>query len=310
VTAFAASLGEKAERYIELRRSLGYAFNKQAGTIRAFVRYVERNRLDAHATRTMALDFVLSFGGAANSRAVRYGVLRRFYEYLAVYDPRTEALERRAFSRSRAIPPPRILSEAELASLIDACGRISPEIPLRGHTMATLIGLLASTGLRSGEVVRLDRGDVDLTNGVVLVRKTKFRKDRLVPVHTTTRAALRRYARERDAVFSTPKDEAFFLSSRGGRLSAAGLQGNFAKARKLAGLDDGRPLRPHDLRHRFAVTRLTLWHQQRADVQALLPLLATYLGHASYSDTAYYLTGSSDLLAIAAERAFLDGGAQ
>jgi integrase len=310
VTAFAASIGEKAEHYIELRRSLGYAFNKQAGTLRAFVRFVERAQLDAPATRTMALDFVLSFGGAANSRAVRHGVLRRFYEYMAVYDPRTEALERRAFSRSRAIPPPRILSEAELASLIDACGRISPEIPLRGCTMATLIGLLASTGLRSGEVVRLDRADVDLTNGVVLVRKTKFRKDRLVPVHPTTRAALRRYARERDAVFPQPKDEAFFLSSRGGRLSAAGLQSNFAKARKLAGLDDGKPLRPHDLRHRFAVTRLRFWHQQRADVQALLPLLATYLGHASYSDTAYYLTGSSDLLAIAAERAFLDGGAQ
>jgi len=70
------------------------------------------------------------------------------------------------------------------------------------------------------------------------------------------------------------------------------------------------PLRPHDLRHRFAVTRLGLWHQQRANVQALLPLLATYLGHANYSDTAYYLTGSSDLLAAAAERAFVDGGAE
>ncbi|WP_245284358.1 hypothetical protein [Bradyrhizobium sp. WSM2254] len=146
MTAFAAFLGDKVERYIELRRSLGYAFNKQAGTLRAFVRYAERSQLGAPATRTMALDFVLSFGGAANSRAVRHGVLRRFYEYLAVYDPQTEALERRAFSRSRAIPPPRILSEADLASLIDACSFISPGIPLRGLMMATLIGLLASTG--------------------------------------------------------------------------------------------------------------------------------------------------------------------
>ncbi|WP_247296920.1 hypothetical protein [Bradyrhizobium sp. 87] len=97
MTAFAAFLDEKVERYIELRRSLGYAFNKQAGTLRAFVRYVERSQLRAPATRTMALDFVLSFGGAANSRAIRHGVLRRFYEYLTVYAPRTEALERRAF---------------------------------------------------------------------------------------------------------------------------------------------------------------------------------------------------------------------
>ncbi|WP_322884619.1 tyrosine-type recombinase/integrase (plasmid) [Sinorhizobium medicae] len=309
MTAFARFLGEKAERYIELRQSLGYSFSKQAGTLRAFVRYVERAQFDAPATRTMALDFVLSFGGAANSRATRHGVLSRFYEYLAVYDAQTETLERRVFPRSRAIPPPRILSESELASLIDACARISPGIPLRGRTMATLIGLLASSGLRSGEVVRLDRSDVDLTNGVLLVRKTKFRKDRLVPVHTTTQAALRHYVRVRDTAFPQPKDQAFFLSSRGNRLSATGLKNGFAEVRKFAGLDDGKPLRPHDLRHRFAVTRLSLWHQQRANVQALLPLLATYLGHASYSDTAYYLTGSVDLLAMAAERAFLDGGA-
>jgi integrase len=308
MTSLTKFLSEKIERYIELRRSLGYAFDKQAGTLRAFARHVEQSRPDGPATRTMALDFVLSFRDAANSRAVRHGVLRRFYEYLAVYDARTEALERRAFHRSRAIPPPRIVNESELASLIDACRLISPGLPLIGRTMATLIGLLASTGLRSGEVVRLDRGDVDFTRGVILIRKTKFRKDRLVPVHPTTLAALRQYARKRDAAFPRPVDAGFFLSSRGCRLSATGLQSNFAKARKQAGLDDGKPLRPHDLRHRFAVTRLKLWHQQRADVQALLPLLATYLGHASYSDTAYYLTGSSDLLTVAAERAFGDGG--
>jgi integrase len=309
MTAFTTFLSEKIERYIELRRALGYAFDKQAGTLRTFVHHVERSRLDGPATRTMAMDFVLSFRGAANGRAVRHGVLRRFYEYLALYDARTEVLERRAFHRSRAIPPPRIVNEAELTSLIESSSLLSPGLPLVGRTMATLIGLLASTGLRSGEAIRLDCGDVDLTGGVILVRKTKFRKDRLVPVHPTTRAALHRYARERDAAFPTPVDAGFFLSSRGCRLSAAGLQCNFVKARKHAGLDDGKPLRPHDLRHRFAVIRLRLWHQQRADVQALLPLLATYLGHASYSDTAYYLTGSSDLLAVAAERAFTDGGA-
>ncbi len=92
MTDFALFLGEKVERYIELRRALGYAFDKQAGTLRAFVRHIERAELDAPATRTIALDFILSFGGAVNSRAVRHGVLRRFYEYLAVYDLRTEIL--------------------------------------------------------------------------------------------------------------------------------------------------------------------------------------------------------------------------
>lgn len=112
-------------------------------------------------------------------------------------------------------------------------------------------------------------------------------------------AAHRSYAHERDAAFPMPKNQVFFLSSRGNRLSATGLPNGFAEAHKPAGLDGGKPLRPHNLTHRFAVTRLGLRHQQRADVQASLPLLATYLGHASYSDTAYYLTGSADLLAIA-----------
>ena len=172
-----------------------------------------------------------------------------------------------------------------------------------------LIGLLASTGLRSGEALRLDRADVDLAGGVLIIRKTKFRKDRLVPVHATTLAAPRQYTRHRDAAFPTPKDCAFFLSSRGNRLSSHDLHSVFAEVRKLAGFDDAKPLRLHDLRHRFAVTRLALWHRESADVQALLPILATYLGHARYSDTAYYVTGTADLLAMAADRAFTEGDA-
>jgi hypothetical protein len=102
MTAFTTFLSQKIERYIELRRSLGYAFDKQAGTLRAFGHHVKRFQLDGPATRTMALDFVLSFRGAANSRAVRHGVLGRFYEYLALYDARTEALEhKRSIGRGR-----------------------------------------------------------------------------------------------------------------------------------------------------------------------------------------------------------------
>jgi integrase len=308
MSSFAKVLAEKVESYIELRHSLGYSFKKQAATLRALARYVESERLDGPFTKGVALNFVLSIKSAANGRAIRHGVLRRFCEYLAVYDARTEALDRRALPRSRAIPPPRILSDGELASLIAACSRLSPATPHRGRTLAMLVGLLASTGLRSGEALRLDRADVDLVDGVLHIRKSKFRKDRLVPVHTTTLAALRQYVRHRDAVFPTPKDCGFFLSSRGNRLSSAGLHFAFGVACKLAGLDNGKPLRPHDLRHRFAVTRLAAWHRENVDVQALLPLLATYLGHARYSDTAYYVTGTADLLGMAADRAFAGGG--
>ncbi|RJT23239.1 integrase [Mesorhizobium waimense] len=309
MSAFFKMLAEKVESYIELRRSLGYSFKKQAATLRALARFVETEHLDGPLTQSMALNFVLSIEGAANGRAIRHGVLRRFCEYLAVYDARTEALDPRAFPRSRAIPPPRILSDEELASLMLACRRISPQYPERSVMLTMLVGLLASTGLRSGEGLRLDRADVDLVSGVLHIRRTKFRKDRLVPVHATTLAALRQYARLRDMAFPTPKDSAFFLSSRGNRLSKTGLALAFGAACKLAGLTCDKALRPHDLRHRFAVTRLAAWHRENADVQALLPLLATYLGHAHYTDTAYYVTGTADLLGMAADRALAHGGA-
>jgi integrase len=308
MSTFAKTLADRVEGYIALRRSLGYAFQNQAAMLRALVRYVEAGQLDGPLTRDMALSFVFSWEGTANRRAVSHGVIRRFCEYLAIYDPRTEALDPRALPRSRAIPPPRILSDAELGSLMSACRRVSPGYPERGTVLTIVIGLLASTGLRSGEALRLDRTDVDLADGVLHIRKTKFRKDRLVPVHATTLVALRTYARHRDAAFPAPKDSAFFLSSRGSRLSPTGFQCAFAAARKLAGLDPGKALRPHDLRHRFAAMRLAAWHREKIDVQALLPLLATYLGHARYSDTAYYVTGTAELLGMAADRAFADGG--
>ncbi|MCW8309178.1 tyrosine-type recombinase/integrase [Acidiphilium sp. PA] len=308
MSRFAKTLTGRVENYIALRRSLGYSFQKQASILRALVRYVDAEQIDGPLTQEMALNFVLSWGRAANGRVIRYSVTRGFAAYLAVYDPLTEALDPKVLPRSRAIPPPRILSEDELLSLLSACRGISPGYPARAMVLTPLVGLLASTGLRSGEVLRLDRADVDLTDGVLHIRKTKFRKDRLVPIHPTTLMALRDYVRQRDSLFPLPKEAAFFLSSRGNRLSPTGLQQAFTAACRIAGLDKGKSLRPHDLRHRFAVTRLAVWHGENADVQALLPILATYLGHARYSDTAYYITATADLLGMAAERAFVDGG--
>jgi integrase len=309
MSGFTEQLAGRIEGYIALRRSLGYAFHKQAAILRALARYVEARQIEGPLTQDLALRFLLSWEGTANGRAVRHGVIRRFCEYLAIYDARTETLDPRALPRSRAVPPPRILSDEELGSLMSACRRVSPRYPERSVVLTVVVGVLASTGLRSGEALRLDRADVDLAEGVLHIRRTKFRKDRLVPVHTTTRAALRQYARHRDEVFPAPKDSGFFLSSRGNRLSSTGFHIAFSAACKLAGLGGGKAMRPHDLRHRFAVTRLAAWHREQIDVQALLPLLATYLGHTRYTDTAYYVTGTADLLGMAADRAFVGGGA-
>jgi len=308
---FPRMLAKRIQGFVQLRLSLGYGFRREAAFLRAFLRYVEEGGHDGPLTQDLALAHVLASGASADGRARRWATLRRFAEYLAVYDPRTATLDPRALPPSRVIPPPRILNHEELSRLMLATRDISTLRPQRGRTLETLVGLLASTGLRSGGALRLDRSDVDLVEGVLQVRKTKFRKDRLVPVHATTRDALRAYARERDVACPEPKCPAFFVSLRGNRLSSAALYVAFHQACSLAGLDlTSKGLRPHDLRHRFAVVRLAEWHRQKLDVQALLPVLATYLGHVSYSETAYYVTGTAELLGFAAERAFLgDGGA-
>jgi integrase len=310
MSSFAATIAGSVERYIDLQHSLGYQFDTQAGLLHAFVRYVRSCDSQGPLTQALVLDFIHSVGGAADGRAKRYGFVRRFAQYHAAFDARTESLDPRALPRSRATPPPRILSEGELRALMQSCARISKGHALRGITIATLIGLLASTGLRSGEALRLDRGDVDLTTGVLHIRRSKFRKDRLVPVHATTLTALRRYAQQRDRAFPVPKDAAFFINSRRRRLCSGGFCYGLAQACTLASLNAHavKSLRPHDLRHRFAVTRLAAWHRQKADVQALLPLLATYLGHARYSDTAYYITATPELLGLASKRAFGKAG--
>jgi len=302
MSTFSAKLGEHVEAYVALRRTLGFSLGKQAAILRALAAYVDAEQHDGPLCRRTVLGFISSWEGTANGRAVRYGVVRRFSEYLAIFDPCTEALDPKAFPRNRAIPPPRILTDDELARLMAACRSVSPDYPERARFLTPLVGLLASTGMRSGEALRLDRGDVDLAEGILHIRRTKFRKDRLVPVHPSTLAVLRDYARHRDATFPAPDTPAFFISARGTRLSQSGLSAAFRAARSLAGLDKGKPLRPHDLRHRFAIKRLAIWHRERADVRAMLPVLATYLGHGRYTDTAYYVTAGADLLAMAAER--------
>ena len=310
-TTFADALAVSIDRYVALQHALGYQFGNQAASLQNFLAYARATHVQGPLSQALALECVMASDLTPNGRARRYAVIRRFAEYHAAFDPQTASFDRRALPRSRAIPPPRILSDEELGSLMAASERISAKQPLRGRTLAALIGLLASTGLRSGEAVRLDRCDVDLVRGVLQIRKTKFRKDRLVPVHPTTLRALRDYAGHRDLAYPTPKSPAFFISTRGTRLLKGGLYYGFKQACALAGVNAhaAKALRPHDLRHRFAVTRLAEWHRQKLNVQSMLPLLATYLGHSRYSDTAYYVTATPELLALAAGSAFGTGGA-
>lgn len=300
-SCFAAHLTQ----YIELRRKLGFRFQLQAAVLHDFDRFAHQRGHSGTLTVALVLDFATADpDGSANKQGRRYQVVRNFADYLATFEPTTPALDPKAVLRPKTRPPAHIYTDAELRLLLDEAKRVSRRHPVRAQTVHAMVGLAASTGLRVGEVVNLDRNDVDLQSGVLSVRCTKFAKDRLVPLHPSTLEVLRRYAVVRDTRFPGTESSAFFLNLRGVRYSRHTVQLDFWQLARRAGLREatGSGPRFHDLRHTFAVRRLVAWYREGLDVQAMLPALATYLGHVHYSDTAYYLQATAELLGVAAER--------
>jgi len=202
-------------------------------------------------------------------------------------------------------PDPYLYRDEEITRLLDAARRLPSTTGLRPQTFVTLFGLYVSTGLRANEPLRLDRADVDLVNGVLTIRETKFGKSRYVPLHASTQRALRRYDECRDRLCHDPASPSFFVSDRGARLTEWCVRWTFVKLSHEIGLrgpDDSRGPRLHDLRHRLAIMTLLRWYRRGVDVERQLPQLSTYLGHAHVTDTYWYLTATPELLHFALRR--------
>jgi integrase/recombinase XerD len=267
---------------------------------------------DREGARRVTTDLALRWAtlpahGQGSQRSVRRANVRRFAEYLCAIDPRTEVPPANLLPGKVRRPQPYIYSDEELRRLIRAARALPSPTGLRAWTYATLLGLLAVTGMRHGEALALDRGDVDLEAGVLTVRRSKCRKARLVPVHATTCEQLARYARHRDRVHRVARSNAFLVSERGLRLVQASVQHTFVVLSRQIGLraparSHGHGPRLHDLRHRLAVTTLMRWYRAGVAVDPKLPVLATYLGHTKVSDTYWYLSAVPDLVRFAMTR--------
>jgi integrase len=291
--------------YIQLRCSLGFRSWEPAYFLEAFDRCVFEKQYAGPLTQDLALEFACNNPKAStNYCAHRYQVVRHFSEYLATFNPQTPFLDPKALERSIVRTPRHIYTDQELQKIMIEARWISQKNPICGLTLHTMIGLAASTGLRISEVIRLDREDVDLKTGVLNIRCSKFNKSRLVPLHQTTLEVVRNYAAARDAAFPNCKVLAFFVNTLRKRCVRNTVQQLFAGVAYRAGLRGSKGRGPtfHDLRHRFATKRLVLWYEAGIDVQAMLPALATYMGHVHYTDTAYYLTATAELMALASER--------
>ena len=204
-----------------------------------------------------------------------------------------------------------IYSDEEIEKLLRQTTQLTSPKGLRAHTYTTLFGLLAVSGMRVSEAVKLDRSDVDLDQGILTIRRTKFGKSRHVPVHPSTADALKQYAARRDRVLAKPT-AAFFVSERGVRITDCMARYTFARVSKQLGFrsmakSHGRGPRLHDMRHRFAARTLIHWYRAGLDVERELPKLATYLGHVHVNETYWYLEAVPELLQLATDRVMNKG---
>jgi integrase len=298
------TLQHAAEDYLALRRAFGYRLWGHDGPLSDFVKYLHRSGLDT-VTVESALAWAVKPVATPLRHAQRLSIARGFATYLRALDPRCEVPPRDLLPEGRRRVPPHIYSADEIAELMAQARRLRP--PLRAATLETVIGLLVVTGMRSGEAVRLDRGDVDLDAGRLRIIATKFGKSRELALHPTTVEALAGYGRLRDRRWPRAATVGFFVSGTGRRLSHRSLNQTFAELVRRAGLEPppesrARRPRPHDARHSFAVATLLRWHRTGQDVQALLPVLSAQLGHVDPASTYWYLTAVPELLAVASER--------
>ena len=293
------------KEYLATRRALGADLAGAERMLRSFVAFLARSQ-DSFVTTPLALRWATEPRDAQPAHlAARLGAVRAFARYASAADPRHEVPPEGLLPAQPRRAIPYIYSDNEVTNLIKAARGLSGSTGLRPRTYATLLALLAASGMRSSEPLRLDRNDVDLDQGVLTVRESKLGKSRLMPVHESTAKALKAYATQRDQLCPQTCSPAFFLSERGTRIVQNTLEQTFVQLSRQVGLrspSDSRGPRLHDLRHRFAVRTLLRWYREGVDVESHLPRLATYLGHAHMSDTYWYLTATPELLQLAAKR--------
>lgn len=300
-----STLQTALDEYLAVHRALGVKLRLSGRLLQRFVDFAGRAGAD-YITAELALAWATQPAAAQPAQwANRLGMVRRFALYCSASDPRTVVPAPDLLPHRYYRPKPYLYRDDEIRRLLDAAWRLPPVDGLRPHTFATLFGLYVATGLRANEPLRLDRDDVDLVNGVLTIRDSKFGKSRYVPVHPSTQRALQRYAERRDRRCHDLATPSFFVSDRGTRLTEWCVRWTFVKLSReigLRGADDSRGPRLHDLRHRLAITTLLRWYRRGVDVERELPRLSTYLGHAHVTDTYWYLTATPQLLHCALRR--------
>jgi integrase/recombinase XerD len=297
------ALRQIATGYLAMRRSLGYQMKGQGRLLMDYISHLEDTGQTTVTVANAVRWAILPPGTSPIWWSRRLSVVRCFARHLSAFDPCCQVPPADLLPVRNSRVTPYIYSADEIGALVHAAGTLAR--PLHAASCQAVISLLAASGMRIGEVIKLARNDVDLGAGVLTIVNGKYGASRHVPLHPSTVAMLRRYAGRRDRLCPAPAADRFFVTSAGTPLSAALLEQSFARLLVQAQIStppgQRRP-RIHDLRHTFTVATLRDWYRDGIDVQAHLPVLSAMLGHLAPAATYWYLTATPDLLELAAQR--------
>jgi integrase len=304
----AALLDTHLLAYVSLREALGFQMQAEKTLLPEFIAYVHAQQAPYPLRAHYALEWACQASAHRGPRgaARRLSIARGFLRYLQALVPATEV------PAPGLLPTPRrqqpfLFTPAQIVALFEGARASRPQRSLRPHTLSTLLGLLASTGLRVGEALRLqiDQVHLDTHPPQLHILETKFRKSRIVPLHPSTAERVRHYQTQRARWHYDGLSAALFVSERGHPLQHRALHDWFARLCQRVAIvppPGGRAPCLTSFRHTFAVTRMQHWYQQGQDVQALLPHLSVYLGHVHPQESYWYLTAVPELLSAAAHR--------
>ncbi len=294
------------EAYLGQRRALGFRLVEEERHCRRFLEWLQTgNDVSTGFTNAQALGWARGDGSLKNSyQCQRLSAIRGLARYCHAIGQDVEVPPANALRAARDRRRPHIYSQDEVDALIGACRHVFTQ-PLVGATMAAVIAVLAVTGMRPGEALRLRLGDINADDATMLVRANKHGPDRLIPLHPTTLDALAAYANSPDRQAVAPSLEGtLFVTTRGKAYQRATVEGYFQRIRAAAGITwEGTPGCLVDLRHTFATRQMIRAYTNDAgNPAATLGLLATWLGHCDPSHTYWYVQAVPELLALAAHR--------
>lgn len=306
------SVAERVEQYLLQREALGTGLSPSPiNELRHFAAFADDAGAGLVSTGVF-LDWKTRRPGVASRQSWSYRLshVRTFARWLQSLEPATEVPPQGLIPRGRGRPRPYIYTDDEIAGLVAGAARLPSPRGLRGPTYATLFGLLAVTGLRVGETLSLDDGDVDTSDASVRVRHAKNGRNRILPIARCTAHRLAEYRSLRDRIHRALDTPAFFVGERGQRVRIAAAEHSFARVGREIGLRKPQPAgrrgtgpRLHDLRHTMAVRTLIDWYRSGADPDREMYKLSTWLGHAGPTETYWYLEAVPGLLDLATRRA-------